>query len=637
LGRLALQDIAEEKQMTKTIALIMKEWHDLRWFLVAGLAFFLCLPLPIVINNLRYNNSLTDAILFELPVLAFGGMFALIVAIGVLCHDFKGNTFYFWTSRPIGLKSFLLIKYLAGLSVVLCVCIVPLVLNLLIYHLSNTRVQVYTTNTFDVLSCHSFTILLLFSVTFLISTLVRQAANTALLSLSAALLVYFVPTLFSSLESVSIFYYLSEGVFDHIIRSSYNGGPVLVLSQGYTQFVAVMLGLSLACLIMSWLVLERNWRISISRHAMPWCLGLVVLLLAGSCAFQIGSNMNCERQIPIPSVKTGLERGAARIASAQNSGVVLLYDHKPNWIAASANYSVSHFDLSLPEAGIGSGYTTHTGGWPSYSVPEYDQLLWSPQHPTRAYLLPKHKQAGAGVASIPDAELWTLALDAADANAIRHKLKLNDPSTDSNPNATTNLHLHENTIYAYVGRLLCIDISHPDNPTLKQTIAVDRSGIYTDKDDSYIGLRTLPLPDMSNGERFDISFHLAPGNDKLAYVDDLLVAATRQGISTYRIVDLDKELVRFELLGHVRVSPLQRLAGFYSLQLMIHGDFAYVLNDETGIGGGMIAFDIRDPEHPRQAGHYAAPGERFLSMAPLPGGDILVGGNNLHIVNPPKR
>ena len=153
----------------------------------------------------------------------------------------------------------------------------------------------------------------------------------------------------------------------------------------------------------------------------------------------------------------------------------------------------------------------------------------------------------------------------------------------------------------------------------------------------YIGLRTLSLPDMSDGERFDISFGLAPGNDKLAYANDLLVAATRQGITTYRIVDMDKERVRFELLGHVRVSPLQRLAGFYSLQLMIHGDFAYVVNDETGIGNGMLAFDIRDPERPRQVGHYAAPKERFFAMAPLPNDNILVGGNSLHVVNPPRR
>ena len=69
----------------------------------------------------------------------------------------------------------------------------------------------------------------------------------------------------------------------------------------------------------------------------------------------------------------------------------------------------------------------------------------------------------------------------------------------------------------------------------------------------------------------------------------------------------------------------------------MHGDFDYVLNSESGVGGGLLAFDIRNPERPRQRGHYAAPRERFHSMAPLPGGKILVGGNDLHIVDPPKR
>jgi len=174
-------------------------------------------------------------------------------------------------------------------------------------------------------------------------------------------------------------------------------------------------------------------------------------------------------------------------------------------------------------------------------------------------------------------------------------------------------------------------------PTVTQTIPVKRFGINLNRDRTYKGLRTLPLPDMSDGERFDISFGLAPGNDKLAYANDLLVAATRQGITTYRMVDMDKEFVRFERLGHARVSSLQRLAGFYPRQVIIHGDFAYVLNFETGIGGGMLAFDIRRPERPRQVGHYAAPKERFFAMAPLPNGKILVGGHSLHIVNPPRQ
>ncbi len=33
----------------------------------------------------------------------------------------------------------------------------------------------------------------------------------------------------------------------------------------------------------------------------------------------------------------------------------------------------------------------------------------------------------------------------------------------------------------------------------------------------------------------------------------------------------------------------------------------------------------------------SAPRERFLVMAPLPNGNVLVGGNSLHIVTPPER
>jgi hypothetical protein len=641
LGRLAFQDIAEGKQMTESIALIRKEYRELRWFLLAGLIFFIGFPLPFVLSNLSRHPSVMQAELFEGLVLTFGGLYAFLVAIAGLCHDLRGNTFYFWSSRPIGLKHFCLVKYLTGLSIVLCVCTLPLLLNFLLYQLNNATGQIYNTHTFNLLSCHSFTVILMFSVTFLISVFMRQAANTALLSLCAGLIIYFLPTLFSSLESLSVFYHLSEGVFADARSSMHGATAILLLSQAYKQFVLVMLTLSLACLVVSWLAIEREWRLTMNKQLISWCLGLVVLILAGSCAFQLGSNMNCERQISIPPGKQGMQQGVFRIAASQNAGALLLYDFKPNWISAEVNYSMCTFDLGAPDPVMGPRHTTHVGRWPSYRAPLDDKLVWSPQNPFRAYLIPRHKQpeaADTGAAPIPDTELWTLALDAADANAIRHKLKLNDPATEPNPNSSTPLYLRGNALYAYVDhRLLCIDASDADSPIVTQTVPVKRFGINLNRNRIYKGLRTLPLPDLSDGERFDISFHLAPGNDKLAYVDDVLVAATRQGIRTYRLVDMDKEFVRFEPLGQVRVSPLQRLAGFYARQVMLHGDVAYVLNFDTGVGGGMLAFDIRRPERPRQVGHYVTPKERFFAMAPLPGGNILLGGNNLHVIHPPKR
>jgi hypothetical protein len=68
--------------------------------------------------------------------------------------------------------------------------------------------------------------------------------------------------------------------------------------------------------------------------------------------------------------------------------------------------------------------------------------------------------------------------------------------------------------------------------------------------------------------------------------------------------------------------------------LLVRDGLAYVLGNFDF--GGLSVYDVRRPQQIRRIGHYAAPNELLRAIAPLPDGNILVGGNKLHIVAPPK-
>ena len=68
------------------------------------------------------------------------------------------------------------------------------------------------------------------------------------------------------------------------------------------------------------------------------------------------------------------------------------------------------------------------------------------------------------------------------------------------------------------------------------------------------------------------------------------------------------------------------------MRVFVRDGLAYVLG-----GFGVTVYDIRQPQQIRRVSHYAVPNKWLQTIAPLPDGNILVGGNKLHIVAPPKE
>ena len=118
-------------------AIIWKEWHDVRWFLAAALLLFIGMPVIGAIEN-RFTYSSGFDFNASPWVIPLGGFLAILTAIGITCSDLGNRLEDFWRSRAINPLSWILVKYLVGLCVVLISCIAPLLLELRIGNLRST-------------------------------------------------------------------------------------------------------------------------------------------------------------------------------------------------------------------------------------------------------------------------------------------------------------------------------------------------------------------------------------------------------------------------------------------------------------------------------------------------------------------
>jgi hypothetical protein len=146
-----------------------------------------------------------------------------------------------------------------------------------------------------------------------------------------------------------------------------------------------------------------------------------------------------------------------------------------------------------------------------------------------------------------------------------------------------------------------------------------------------IGL--VPGEGLSVQEQLAVSVELT-GYRVMDIEGDIVVETNNDFIKVFRLKEVRDDIATLEMFGYRSPTALERLADFSPGQVFLRDGFAYILNKSADFGG-LTVYDIRGPQI-RRVGHYAVPNERLLAIAPLPDGNILVGGNKLHIVAPPK-
>jgi hypothetical protein len=643
--------------MKSGAALLWKEWREIRWFLVAGAAIFIGWPLLEAVGNYRLGRGFYSADMPEAIALLLGGPFAILVAVGVTCRDLKEEIMCFWQSRPVSIRRWAATKYLTGLAVVLAVLCVPLVMKIFIMRAEHELGQLSS-----ILTCHTFTVILIYSISFLAGCLIRTPVYAVIFSGALALLVYFLPILAPPLESFSVFNIMIQSPVVvvqlsklaqgdpwiaekmRVVKIPWADDLVLCYNIDLLRYIAFALVGSFAAVVIAGIAVKRNWRLKVGQKLMFWLLGGVGMFLFLTVVFQLRSNLECIRQIPI---KTASEKGfdVAAIASDGDKGVLLLRGRKTGYDANETAYnSLMTFDLSAKEPFGEEIVLPQDLKSTVWQLVNRGKIVWSAKNPQWAYLikalLSEDKTDGImtemGKWKLDRAEMLTVSLDAG-AVGVVDKLDLS-PYLEDRTTLWHSLYMLNSTIYASVSdKLFIFDVGTDGRPVLRKVIK-ERYGVYggdgvrdvSERVRAGISVRLVPAEGLNLEERLKITVELS-GYRVMASDGNIVVEATGDFLGTYRLKEVRDDIATLEMIGYRRSTPLERFMGTFPRQVFVRDGLAYVLG-----GLGVTVYDVRQPQQIRRIGHYAAPSESLRAIVPMPDGNILVVGNKLHIVAPPK-
>jgi ABC-type transport system involved in multi-copper enzyme maturation permease subunit len=647
--------------MRSSASLLWKEWREVHWFLIAGAAIFIGWPLIEAVSNYRLWQSFYS----DMPagmVLLFGGFFAILVAAGATCRDLQGNIACFWQSRPVAIWRWVITKYLVGLAVILVVLTVPVLMQILMAGRADgsyNRAGGFAT----VLVCHTFTIILVYSLSFVAGCLIRSPVYAVIFSAALAMLVYFLPMLAPPLEGFSVFNIMMQSPMEIVKLSKLEqGGPwfagklrlvkipwaddlALRYNIDLLRYIIFVVSASFVGVVVSWRTVKQNWRVKVGQKLMFWLVGGVAMLLFLTVVFQLGSNLKCIRQIPLKPGSEG-RCNVEVIVCEGYKGVLLLSNRIPGFTGYTADNTIYSylvtFDLSAKEPVV-ENVIIAKDQMSAFSSPgDRRQLVWSAKNPQWAYLIRTSSSKGETDDKwiLGKVELLTVSLGGDEAVVI-DKIDLL-PHIEDRMGSCEGMCLLEDKVFVNLsGQVFVFDLGADGKPTL-ESATKKRVGIYGESGGRDAGGRTfatmslglIPAEGLNVEERLKAMVELT-GYRVMGIEGGIVVETNNDFIKVFRLKEVRDDIATLEMVGYRSPTALERLAGFSPGQVFLRDGFAYVLNESADFGG-VTVYDIREPQQIRRVGHYAVPNEQLLAIAPLPDGNILVGGNKLHIVAPPK-
>ncbi len=620
--------------MSGLTALVRKELRELRWFFAAGLVLFLGAPLTVGLYVGAHWQLAQELILW------FGGAAAVFVAVGVICRDFSDDVRIFWQSRPIPVLWVLSIKWAAGLLVVLAVTCIPLAalvgIRLSGGHIDWPRLMLdlHFRSSLAMLTCHSFVLVAVYGVAFLLSCLLRQGTQAAVLSLAAGLLVYFAPALFPQLNFMDVF---------HVMQQAYLTTDWL---QEYLPFCAGLLACTAATTVLAGVAVRRDWRIRMGRKTIAWLLAGVLLLGLAANVLRLGSALELERRIPIPTGSDGARRILDMMVSG-SQGILLLQTSRETEGDRDFVYSLCRMRWSGHDVEFGPEVLL-----PDVDVIDVSRLAWSAAEPDRAYFLVQKRKGELWEPSWTS-ELITVALDPVAGSPAIQKVDLGQAAPEMLSRHWQSAYLHDGSLYLLGSQSVAIlDVTHPDAPVVTMTprwgdlwehlhlpwwlAPWDDSSLATS-----LSAEGLELPSLTLREKLEVTLRLLQqAYDFRRNVDldgAILTIMRGSGLSVYRLSGFDGNRAEFELVGHRQPTPLEKLtygSDWHVRDVVAHEGAAYVW---AGRGDRITAFDIQNPQDPRRTGHFVLTRDRIVDIAPLAGNRLLVAGRrDLYVVRLPE-
>lgn len=600
--------------MNQLRSLAWKEWHETRAFLWIGLGVLAGLPTIAGLEAMaQYHHQ------FEITaspwVVIFGGVLAIFVAAGATCRDLGDRLENFWRSRPIGAARLMLVKYFVGLAVVLIACVLPLILEVQFNRDKNAVL---------LMIWMPFLWLALYSLGFLAGCLVRSTAHAAMLGLSAMLLVYFLPVVLPPLQWMNVTVITDDFV-------TFGTWPD-ICTRGHLAFAAGMLGLAVLAIAAALLAVRRGWRIESGRKMMYGAVSAAVLILFGSAAFQLGTNLPILQQIDLPS-----QEWVVRMRCDGQRGFLLTGLPGPDqYVNGRAETTVQYRyrSVEMSATGIKLG-----GPLQAFKMLDFGWASDPPQAPGH-----------------PEIAYWPAVVN---DGSKREECRLDIYALDSGKPVVNSVHLWQQSdqergfanaiiwrgkLYVIGSHAVTLDITEPLQPRIMsdQLLPTENNNSWAFDGSGQVMLSLPPVTGLPARQRLEALVD-HPWWPLWRMDGDVLCAmpASRfeRQLLAYRLTKLTDTAATFQKIGVHEPTLLERFFGqSYYQEMRMQNGLVYLAigyQFSQAINPSVSVFDTRGPHPLRMVGHFAAPGA--LEVCPLPDGRALVGGSKLWLVGPPPR
>jgi uncharacterized membrane protein len=595
-------------------SLAWKEWHENRAYLWIALGVFAGLPALGGIEGL-YQFSHRFEIQTVPWIIAFGGVLAVFVATSAACRDFRGRLDDFWRSRPVGTWSWLLVKFIVGLVIVLLGCMIPAALQLAINREHDaTPLLVW----FPCLWAA------LYGISFLIGCLVRRTAPAAMLGLGAMLLVWFLPMVLPPLRWLDV---------TELTDDTKPLGPWQIIfgSRQYT-FAGGTVAIAILALVVALLAVRREWRIASGKRMMFGSIAAAVLILFSSAAFQLGTNLPilAEAKLP-PNEQVQWVRCQGTHGYLITMRQVLrtrpnAITHQPEQYIALDPYGRT---FEVGAGGIELSLPTKLGDSTWYQI---NQQPRSPQLPTVRYYV-----TNADDETDNDQPTRPMMLRVAEADLTNLRTSVPLWTWENRRDRYWPQVLQWQDRLFVIGRhLMVFDVSQPLEPKPLSDVPFAYRPV-SQLDDVAEYTLDLPLvPGLPARQRLELALRHVWNCSGLD--GDLLCVRTKDVLLAFQLTDLTEASARLQRIGRYEPTMLERIFGVQQYgDLQLSNGLLYTASGRywpggSGINPHMSVFSIRPL---RPIAHFAAPGAG--EVCPLPDGRAIVAGNKLYLLGPPPR
>jgi hypothetical protein len=235
--------------------IIHQQIRQLRWPFLACLGLIMVLPLEEAVVNLLEGNGFYSANIVLVSMM-FAPLLAGLIACANVQADFDDKRYIFWRSKPVGVKSFMAMKYFIGLLISFAMIAFPVVFSIVSSLIADT-------NEVD-LGVYQFMVNLLFislmaySLCFFCNTLVRKTARSWLIGLAMTVLLLLVP---------------------FMLPLNYKDTRDFMFTASVI-YLSVTLGPSSIAFILSLFAVSRDWHLQTNLKGLLWTgTALIYLLL----------------------------------------------------------------------------------------------------------------------------------------------------------------------------------------------------------------------------------------------------------------------------------------------------------------------------------------------------------------------